>query len=77
MSDVRCTFCGNPATGFATINDNRYCHGDDDCEPTCYESAQWAMSNPPADLLRGDEIQAFDISGDHETRGDNNPGRQA
>lgn len=30
----------------------------------------------PADILRGDDIQPFDISGDHETRGDN-PGRQA
>lgn len=34
-----CGLCRNPATGLASINDTRYCHGDDDAAPTCYEVA--------------------------------------
>lgn len=36
---ARCVRCGKPPTGFATINDARYCHGDADERPTCYEAA--------------------------------------
>jgi len=41
MTEPPCGRCGKPATGFAAINDQRYCHGDDDETPTCYEVAQW------------------------------------
>lgn len=36
-----CFYCGKKATGYAFIGDNRYCHGDDDLTPTCYEQGQW------------------------------------
>lgn len=36
----RCVRCGNEATGLATINDARYCHGDDE-RPSCYEQQGW------------------------------------
>lgn len=39
-----CAECGFPATGVATIGNKRYCHGDDDPEPTCYMRAQWRTS---------------------------------
>lgn len=35
----QCGHCGLPATGWAWINDVRYCHGDEMEFPTCYE---WA-----------------------------------
>lgn len=36
----RCAGCGRtPAAGLASINDRRYCHGDLDASPTCYERA--------------------------------------
>lgn len=35
-----CAACGLPATGLASIEsdgvERRYCHGDNDPEPTCY-----------------------------------------
>lgn len=41
---VRCAWCGKKATGLASITlggvTRRYCHGDDDAEPTCYETSQ-------------------------------------
>ena len=46
---VQCGFCGQPATGLASIGETRYCHGDDDKEPTCYERAQWG--DPVTSLL--------------------------
>ena len=39
-----CIWCRKPATGWAKINDARFCHGDDDESPTCYEKAQRADS---------------------------------
>lgn len=36
----RCVMCRRRATGYAFIGDDRYCHGDDDPRPTCYERAQ-------------------------------------
>jgi len=44
-----CALCGNPATGHASIwtvrdGERRYCHGDEDESPTCYERAQWQTS---------------------------------
>lgn len=34
-----CGLCGKHASGHATINNTRYCHGDNDIEPTCYQRA--------------------------------------
>jgi hypothetical protein len=36
-----CAHCGKIATGYARINEDRLCHGDDDPEPTCYMRASW------------------------------------
>lgn len=33
-----CARCGREAEGFATINNERYCHGDK--KPSCYEEEQ-------------------------------------
>lgn len=35
-----CNLCHAVATGRAWIEGDRYCHGDDDLSPTCYERAQ-------------------------------------
>lgn len=43
-SGAACGLCTQPATGFADINGRRYCHGDDDFAPTCYERAQWTIA---------------------------------
>lgn len=40
MTDVKCARCGKPAQGYATIGDERYCHGDQE-QPTCYMREQW------------------------------------
>lgn len=46
VSAEGCYWCGrDPAAGLASINDHRFCHGDDDPEPTCYQMAQWAPSS--------------------------------
>lgn len=46
-----CANCGtNPAHGFATLNGERYCHGDDDPRPTCYERII-AFGVPEVDVL--------------------------
>lgn len=38
---VTCPLCqAYPAHGIAEIDGQRYCHGDDDASPTCYEQAQ-------------------------------------
>lgn len=39
VSEV-CHLCDAVATGFAVIGLDRYCHGDNDLKPTCYERAQ-------------------------------------
>lgn len=40
-----CVLCGrDPAAGFATINGERYCHGDVDPEPTCYMEATYIQA---------------------------------
>ena len=36
-----CGLCKQPATGLASIDTTRYCHGDEDASPTCYEVACW------------------------------------
>lgn len=42
-TDDECGLCLSPrATGYAKIGDVRYCHGDFDDSPTCYERAQRA-----------------------------------
>lgn len=58
MSDVtpdgpglRCALCDRPAIGHAFIGDLRYCHGDDDPEPTCYEQGQWDIAHGSLDGL--------------------------
>lgn len=50
MSAPICGFCGNPATGLASINGRRYCHGDDDADPTCYELEQWKRAGIEPDV---------------------------
>lgn len=39
MSQPICAFCGQPAKGFAQINNDRYCH--EDARPDCFQKAQW------------------------------------
>lgn len=51
MSDT-CGWCGNPATGLASICEVRLCHGDDDPEPTCYQLQQWEISATGSFLLQ-------------------------
>lgn len=51
MTTSICGFCGNEATGFATIGDARFCHGDNDSTPTCYEQMQWKMSGVQPDII--------------------------
>ena len=36
----QCAMCHQPAQGFAMLGGERYCHGDNDPSPTCYERAQ-------------------------------------
>lgn len=39
--EIACAMCKkSPPTGHAGINDKRFCHGDTDRSPTCYEKAQ-------------------------------------
>lgn len=46
LSPTGCHWCGrDPAEGLASIGDRRYCHGDHDPEPTCYQMAQWVNSD--------------------------------
>ena len=52
-----CGLCGKPATGMATINDVRYCHGDDDAEPTCYERGQRLRCPTAAVIEAADEAE--------------------
>lgn len=51
MSEI-CGWCGKPATGLASIQDVRLCHGDDDAEPTCYEKEQQHVSETGNFLLQ-------------------------
>lgn len=45
MSAEACGLCGkDPAEGFATVDDVRYCHGDFTPDPTCYMAAQAPVS---------------------------------
>lgn len=39
-----CSLCQQPATGLASIGNERYCHEGPD--PTCYMIAQWAEHVP-------------------------------
>lgn len=64
-----CAFCGQTATGLATITtdldgERRYCHGDDAPTPTCYEQAQWAMSGvrPDITLLQNETRLAEELA---------------
>lgn len=41
---ARCGLCGERATGFAEVDGVRYCHGDDEPDPTCYMLASWSKS---------------------------------
>jgi hypothetical protein len=60
----KCARCGKRATGFATINDDRYCHGDNDPEPTCYmrgpvdkerDTLSDVPSPPLSDIIHNEE----------------------
>jgi hypothetical protein len=35
-----CALCGKPAQGYAQINDDWFCHPDDESLPDCYAMAQ-------------------------------------
>jgi hypothetical protein len=38
----KCVVCGkNPAAGWAWIGEDRYCHGDEDPDVTCYMRGTW------------------------------------
>ena len=37
---IVCGYCGQPPVEWALINDQRFCHQDDQV-PSCYEKAQW------------------------------------
>ncbi len=52
----KCALCGMVAVGYARINDDRYCHGDDTAENdmTCYEQASVAEGRLA--IWRGDSI---------------------
>lgn len=57
-----CAHCGNEATGFAMIDDERYCHGDEDRSPTCYELAQHgSIMNPHARVITIKGDLAYEI----------------
>lgn len=34
-----CKRCGEPVDGYAKINDDWYCHPDDESKPDCYSEA--------------------------------------
>lgn len=53
MTTAKCVRCGKPAAGFASINGQRFCHGDL-VRPSCYERQNFDDAfpdNPPSDLL--------------------------
>lgn len=65
MTETRCARCGaDPASGYAMIGDERFCHGDD-IDPsdlgsvifgrltsTCYERSQWERSGQQTDTIQ-------------------------
>ena len=61
MRDAKCGLCGNKATGLASINGQRYCHGDADTEPTCYEKAQWGPVRDTPQETTGDDLLALGV----------------
>lgn len=64
MGGPTCGRCGKPATGFATIGDQRFCHGDHDETPTCYERATWAAPHGAFVQWEGRVPVASPASGD-------------
>ncbi len=63
MSDI-CGRCGKQATGFATATvggvERRYCHGDDDVSPTCYEMHSWPDEGTTTTIsLTTDEVKVW------------------
>jgi hypothetical protein len=50
MTDVKCARCGKPAQGYATIANERYCHGDQE-RPTCYMRTLWEQAGVPTDVV--------------------------
>ena len=61
---LRCGLCGDPARGYATIGDTRYCHEGDD--PTCYQKAQKApeaaeKAEAEVERLRADLAAAREV----------------
>ncbi len=54
-----CQLCGGLARGYAYIGTARYCHGDDQDSPTCYETATRAISrrkDPHARMIPEEEF---------------------
>ncbi len=57
----KCALCGMVAVGYARINNDRYCHGDDQ-EMSCYEQASVAEGRAAiaaGDYVGLDEIRAL------------------
>lgn len=61
LASTRCGLCQQPARGFATIGDVRYCHEGE--SPTCYERAGWGDLESFAD-----DMVAWAESGLEDTR---------
>lgn len=55
-----CGLCSRPATGHAQLNGQRYCHGDGEPEPTCYQVACWRSQPNPSRFM----VQPIDESQD-------------
>jgi hypothetical protein len=54
-----CQLCDGLARGYAYIGTARYCHGDDQDSPTCYETASRIISrrrNSDARMIPEDEL---------------------
>ena len=49
MTEPNCGRCGEPAKGYATIGEQRYCH--DEPDPTCYMLASWELFNNGVHLV--------------------------
>lgn len=48
MSKDTCARCGEPAQGYANIDSERYCHGDQE-RPTCYMRELWDRAGVATD----------------------------
>lgn len=61
MSVQMCPICGNPATGYATIGDTRYCHGGGVAELASILKTG-GIAEIEAFLARGQEPSCYEIA---------------